>query len=320
VVIAVHNQTKGHAAAARLEAAARAGGRAGRVNALPLDLASFASVRAFAEQFLAAHGSSLHLLVNNAGTAQPKSALTPDGFEWVFQVDYLGPFLLTELLLPALRQSQPSSILNVVSGTYNIGCEAAGWPKDCYKDLSYVPPPLIEEEWVRPTLPEEFGSIPIMMPSSTYPHAKFLQNQYTPELARREVGNGVSAFAFSPGLVGTEILFSEYGSVDSPAMKFVCSFQTVPNETGIDWSGLPPNPCPFTPEQAAAGIALTAAGTAVQSGSYFARQLGCANKALNMQGFTEARQAELYERSLQLLEAELQPVEAESVAASQPQA
>eukprot|EP00971_Amphidinium_carterae_P160409 3179936-Amphidinium_carterae.1 len=74
---------------------------------MPLDLSSLASVRAFAKNFTANFGSRLHLLINNAGIAGP-SAMSSDGYELVFEVDYLGHFLLTELLLPALRESAPA--------------------------------------------------------------------------------------------------------------------------------------------------------------------------------------------------------------------
>lgn len=69
---------------------------------LPLDLASFASVRAFADAFLAL-ALPLHILVHNAGIMPCPFQLTPDGHELAFQVNYLSPRLLTRRLLPRLR-------------------------------------------------------------------------------------------------------------------------------------------------------------------------------------------------------------------------
>ena len=70
---------------------------------VPLDLASFASVRAFADAFLALE-LPLHILVHNAGVMPCPFQLTADGHELAFQVNYLSPRLLTARLLPRLRR------------------------------------------------------------------------------------------------------------------------------------------------------------------------------------------------------------------------
>lgn len=62
------------------------------VEHLPLDLASFASVRRAAETFLA-RGLPLHVLINNAGLAGARGT-TEDGFELTFGVNHLGHFLI----------------------------------------------------------------------------------------------------------------------------------------------------------------------------------------------------------------------------------
>jgi NAD(P)-dependent dehydrogenase (short-subunit alcohol dehydrogenase family) len=82
-----------------------------------LDLASQESVRAFAgwygERF---PGASLDLLISNAGVmAVPKRELTVDGFERQFATNFLGPFALTGLLYPHLRQQAGSRIVIVSS-------------------------------------------------------------------------------------------------------------------------------------------------------------------------------------------------------------
>ena len=48
-----------------------------------------------------------------------------------WQVDFLGHFLLTELLLPALRAATNARVVVVSSGAHSDACEVAGWPKDC---------------------------------------------------------------------------------------------------------------------------------------------------------------------------------------------
>jgi NAD(P)-dependent dehydrogenase (short-subunit alcohol dehydrogenase family) len=88
-----------------------------------LDLASLASVRAFAA-FIAKNfpGQSLDLLINNAGVmAVPRRELTVDGYERQFATNYLGPFLLTALLYPQLKPQPGTRIVTVSSGVTNQG-------------------------------------------------------------------------------------------------------------------------------------------------------------------------------------------------------
>ena len=88
-----------------------------------LDLASMASIRALA-RFVAETfpGQSLDLLINNAGVmAVPRRELTVDGYERQFATNYLGPFLLTALLYPRMKQQPGSRIVTVSSGMSNQG-------------------------------------------------------------------------------------------------------------------------------------------------------------------------------------------------------
>ena len=80
------------------------------------DLASFADVRELAEAILRDY-DRLDLLVNNAGigSAPNERLLSEDGHELRFQVNYLSGFLLARMLLPRLRESMPSRIVNVSS-------------------------------------------------------------------------------------------------------------------------------------------------------------------------------------------------------------
>ena len=80
----------------------------------PLDLASLASVRAFAERYLAS-GRPLHLLINNAGVMATPHAFTEDGFELQFGTNHLGHFALTVGLLPALRRAGPARVVSLSS-------------------------------------------------------------------------------------------------------------------------------------------------------------------------------------------------------------
>jgi NAD(P)-dependent dehydrogenase (short-subunit alcohol dehydrogenase family) len=85
-----------------------------------LDLASLASVRAFAAKFAGEH-ETLDLLVNNAGVMlPPKRYETADGFELQFGTNYLGHFALTALLLPLLRAGQRPRVVNLSSAAHKM--------------------------------------------------------------------------------------------------------------------------------------------------------------------------------------------------------
>jgi NAD(P)-dependent dehydrogenase (short-subunit alcohol dehydrogenase family) len=79
------------------------------------DLSDLNSVRAFAERFLARE-SRLDVLINNAGALLGERGTSADGFDLSFATNVLGPFLLTNLLIPALKASVPSRVINVSSG------------------------------------------------------------------------------------------------------------------------------------------------------------------------------------------------------------
>ena len=78
------------------------------------DLASFASVREFCRQ-INREERKIDILINNAGMFSTERTLTEDGQETVFQVNHLGHFLLTNLLLDKLKASKAARIINVSS-------------------------------------------------------------------------------------------------------------------------------------------------------------------------------------------------------------
>ncbi|CAB3233335.1 unnamed protein product [Arctia plantaginis] len=85
-----------------------------------LDLSSFKSVRDFADDILKSE-SRLDILINNAGILNVGNYLTADKLPIEAQVNHFSPFLLTMLLLPLLKSSAPSRIINVSSIFYIFG-------------------------------------------------------------------------------------------------------------------------------------------------------------------------------------------------------
>jgi retinol dehydrogenase 14 len=95
------------------------------VKTMNLDLSSFANVREFANEFLATY-DRLDLLINNAGIVTLKQQMTNDGYEILYQVNYLSHFLLTNLLLSLIKKTADAKhpfaprIINISSSAHNI--------------------------------------------------------------------------------------------------------------------------------------------------------------------------------------------------------
>src|SRR5579863_1054509 len=91
------------------------------VDLLQADLSSQQSIRQLVETFQH-HYTHLHMLINNAGASFPgRRRESVDGVEMTFAVNYLAPFLLTNLLLDRLRASAPARIVNVSSAAHKSG-------------------------------------------------------------------------------------------------------------------------------------------------------------------------------------------------------
>ncbi|MDT5181439.1 MAG: hypothetical protein QOJ95_5637 [Mycobacterium sp.] len=101
VILAVRNLELG---------AQRAAEMGGDTSVLKLDLAEQASVRAFPDLF----DGEVDVLINNAGLVASTRSETVDGFEVTLGTNFLGPFALTNLLLPRVR----SQIINVGSDAH----------------------------------------------------------------------------------------------------------------------------------------------------------------------------------------------------------
>jgi len=117
VLVAGRNAAKGDEALDRI----RRAHPAADIAFAPLDLASLASIAAFAER-MAAVDRPIDLLVNNAGVMTPPDRrLTADGFELQFGTNHLGHFALTGRLLPLLRRGATPRVVTVSSGAHHVG-------------------------------------------------------------------------------------------------------------------------------------------------------------------------------------------------------
>jgi NAD(P)-dependent dehydrogenase (short-subunit alcohol dehydrogenase family) len=116
VVLACRNRDKALEALERI----RSGQPGAKVEVGELDVASQASVRAFAERFLREHGR-LDVLVNNAGVMAIPRRETIDGFEMQMGTNHFGHYALTGLLLRRLIESAPARVVSVSSMMHTRG-------------------------------------------------------------------------------------------------------------------------------------------------------------------------------------------------------
>jgi NAD(P)-dependent dehydrogenase (short-subunit alcohol dehydrogenase family) len=117
VVMAVRTPAKGEAARAEILAEHPDA----QLEVRRIDLADLASVKEFADG-LVADEPHLDLLINNAGVMMPPQRMTTkDGFELQFGSNYLGPFALTQRLLPLSLAAPAPRIVTMSSGAANVG-------------------------------------------------------------------------------------------------------------------------------------------------------------------------------------------------------
>ena len=88
------------------------------IDVLFCDLSSFTSIRDCCMEFLKKY-TTLHVLINNAGIVEYHRRESKDGIENTFAVNYLAPFLMTNLLLDMLKKSAPARIINLTSGLHS---------------------------------------------------------------------------------------------------------------------------------------------------------------------------------------------------------
>ncbi|XP_054933554.1 retinol dehydrogenase 11-like isoform X1 [Dermacentor andersoni] len=153
-----------------------------RVIVKHLDMNSLKSVRHFCDDVIKTE-DRLDVLINNAGAIghSKKVKLTEDGFEEIFQANYLAPLLLTVLLLDLLKKSSPSRVINVASDFHRLG--EVGNVADKARGVNSV-----------------------ANPTAVYGNAKLALCMVTVALADRLRGTGVTVNSLHPGAVKTHIV------------------------------------------------------------------------------------------------------------------
>jgi len=170
-ILAVRDTTKGEGVAQELRAST---GNA-RAHVLEIDLGSLQSVRQAARHFWD-RWSRLDILINNAGVMATPHGYTPDGFELQFGTNHLGHYLLTTLLLPALRAAAPARVVALSSSGHRRSDVH-------FEDLQYRTRPY--DKW------------------QAYGQSKTANVLFAVGLTQRHAGDGIIANAVHPGGIRT---------------------------------------------------------------------------------------------------------------------
>ena len=148
------------------------------IEIIGINLADLKSVKRFADE-VKSRFQHLDLLMNNAGTMETGRHITVDGLERTVSVNYVGPYLLTRLLLPLMGEG--SRIVNMASVVYQLG--KLNFPDFFEKGRK-----------------GGFWRIPV------YSNTKLAITLFTFELADRLKAKGITVNAADPGIVSTEII------------------------------------------------------------------------------------------------------------------
>jgi NAD(P)-dependent dehydrogenase (short-subunit alcohol dehydrogenase family) len=210
IVVIGRSQTKTATMAAELDA-----------DHFVVDFADLSQVRALAQKLVSAY-PRIDVLLNNAGGMATKIYQTPDGYEHMYQVNYLAPFLLTTQLMDVLLESR-ATIVNTTSSSHKLIFRAT------VDDL---------ENTAR------------RRPSTVYALTKLAIVLFTKELHRRYHTGGLSVATVHPGYVSSNfghasgsrllVLMQRYtptelftSTTDEGADQLVWLASSAP---GVDWT------------------------------------------------------------------------------------
>lgn len=186
----------------------REASRTGAVEMLTADLAIMAEVTGVARE-ISTLTDRIDVLLNNAGGMPSRKVVTAEGLEENFAGNHLGPFLLTSLLLPLLRNTAattPRGEVRIINTSSNAS-------------------EMIEEmPWHDLQLLDNFSD------GAAYCRSKLANVLFTRGLAKRLAADGIVAHAVHPGLVDTNF----YNHVNEETRNRVKQLEALTPQQGAD--------------------------------------------------------------------------------------
>jgi NAD(P)-dependent dehydrogenase (short-subunit alcohol dehydrogenase family) len=178
ITVVCRNPERGKSTAAEIEAAVPGSS----IDIVLCDLSDLDQVRDAAEEINSRY-TAVDVLINNAGVQNLTARYTDAGFDHMLASNYLGPFLLTNLVLDRVKAAPAGRIVAVAS--------------DAHRMAARLDPESFEH------LGEYSGSRSAIR---AYARTKLLDLLFALELARRVDGSGVTSNAVCPGLVATNLI------------------------------------------------------------------------------------------------------------------
>ncbi|KAD4889020.1 hypothetical protein E3N88_21093 [Mikania micrantha] len=170
---------------------------------LEIDLTSFASIRKFCSEFLSL-GIPLNILINNAGKFSQKLEFSEDKFEMTFATNYLGHFLLTELVLEKMIETAKQT--GVEGRIVNVSSVIHGWVKKDHFSFN----DMLHSKYYNAT--------------RAYAQSKLANIMHAYELSKqlKAINANVTINAVHPGIVKTGIIRDHKGLI-TDSIFFIAS-------------------------------------------------------------------------------------------------
>jgi len=159
------------------------------VSSIYADLSSFNEIKEMVSDIFDRF-NSFDVLINNAGVYKSKREITQEGLEETFAINYVAPFLITNLLIDLLKKAESSRIVNVVSRVQSNHLD--------FNDLQF-----------------ERGYTGV----KAYARSKTALILFTYLLADKLHNTDVTVNCLHPGVINTKLLRSAYGSGGAPLLE-----------------------------------------------------------------------------------------------------